>query len=473
MSDNRLLIFIPTYNEAENIKSIYSQIKALQLNADMLLLDDNSPDGTGGIMDDIAAADSSVHTIHRSGKLGVGSAHQDGIKWAYDHGYKTLITMDCDFTHSPDCIPKFIFHSEGYDIVIGSRFMSEGSLSTWNAMRKFLTHAGHFLTTSLLKMPYDATGAFRLYKLDKIPQGTFELVHSKGYSFFYESLYILFLNHHPIKEVPINLPARTYGHSKMDWKNVRRSVTQLVHLYLNTLVQKESFIYADPLDKFSGKADSEWDAYWDTKNTPTNLVYDLLAAFYRKAIIKQNLNHFVKQYFAKGSTVLHAGCGGGQVDSDVVGWVRVHALDISPIALTRYKKLHGDKCTVLHGSIMDIPANPGIYDGIYNLGVMEHLTENEIDTSLREFHRVMKPGGRLILFWPPVFGATVIFLHSVHYLLNDILKKNVKLYPDEISLLRSKRQAEILMNKAGFKVKQFYFGVRDLFTYAIIVAEKE
>ena len=135
-SGGRTLIFIPTYNEAENVENIYKQIKALNVDADMLFLDDNSPDGTGEIIDRISAADPSVHSIHRKGKLGIGSAHMDGIRWAYARGYKMLITMDCDLTHSPDYLPDFIRHSTDCDIVVGSRYMKKDSIVEWNLFRK-------------------------------------------------------------------------------------------------------------------------------------------------------------------------------------------------------------------------------------------------------------------------------------------------------------------------------------------------
>ena len=155
---NELLIFVPTYNEQENVELILGQLLALGLSADILFIDDNSPDGTGDLLDQLAARYPSVFVQHRSGKLGVGSAHVSGIRWAYDRGYKMLMTMDCDFTHSPDYIRDFLAKREDADIVVGSRYLLQESLSTWNAYRKLLTRLGHVLTVVFLKMPYDATG---------------------------------------------------------------------------------------------------------------------------------------------------------------------------------------------------------------------------------------------------------------------------------------------------------------------------
>src|SRR5690349_20504841 len=107
-SDRKLLIFVPTYNEAENVEALYNQICDLKLDAHILFLDDNSPDGTGDIIDRLAAENPKVHVIHRPGKQGIGSAHTTGIRWAYQHGFQSLVTMDCDFTHSPQRIPEFL-----------------------------------------------------------------------------------------------------------------------------------------------------------------------------------------------------------------------------------------------------------------------------------------------------------------------------------------------------------------------------
>jgi len=222
------VIVIPTYNEAENVRNLYAQIKSLGLNVKLLFVDDNSPDGTGRILDEIAASDSDVEVLHRPGKQGIGSAHAAGIRAAYDRGFQILVTMDCDFTHSPELIAVFLAHADEFDVVIGSRYMQQGSLKTWNLYRKFLTHLGHFLTVAFLDMPFDATGAFRVYRIDKIPLGVFQLVTSTSYSFFFESLLILHLNGFRIKEIPIELPSRTYGESKMQTADI---ITSLRYLY--------------------------------------------------------------------------------------------------------------------------------------------------------------------------------------------------------------------------------------------------
>src|SRR3989338_4180135 len=233
---SQMLIAIPTYNERENLESIHQRIRRLPIQADILIVDDNSPDGTGEIAQRLSGKDSRLYLMRRSGKLGIGSAHLDAIHWAYKKRYACLLTMDCDFTHQPEDIPIFISSSKQKDVVIGTRFVDSQSLKDWEPFRKMVTHLGHFLTKKLLKMPYDASGAFRLYHLDRIPEGLFDLVRTKGYAFFFESLFILNTNGHSIQEIPIILPARTCGHSKMNTMDAVKGLSRLATTFLDSKI---------------------------------------------------------------------------------------------------------------------------------------------------------------------------------------------------------------------------------------------
>lgn len=474
-----LLIFIPTYNERENVGAILGQLLALDLKTDILFVDDNSPDGTGILLDELAKDHPNVMVQHRAGKLGIGSAHKHSIAWAYEQGYTQLVTMDCDFTHSPEYIHQFIKLGKTADVVVGSRYLHQGSLSTWNARRRTLTHLGHWATGFFLGLPYDATGGYRLYRLDRVSRYFLTTVQSQGYSFFFESLFILHLNNYRIAEVPTNLPARTYGHSKMRFSDAVNSLSQLVHLFLGKLINRERFNIVEPFHpdeaKAKGLIDPQgWNDYWSRNDSKqAHLVYDLIAAFYRRFIIRPSLNKFIGGNFKPHSVLMHAGCGSGQVDKDIGQKFSIMALDISPVALGMYKKSNRNVRQLIHGSIFDIPLEAESVDGIYNLGVMEHFSEKEIKNILSEFHRVLTPQGRIVLFWPPKFGLSVMFLKSVHFILNDLLKKNVQLHPAEITHIASKKQATAILGNSGFSVKDYSFGLGDLFTHAIIVGEKK
>ncbi len=478
MGEMNVLVFIPTYNERDNVEKIFHEIVALGLDLDVLFLDDNSPDGTGEILDELVTSNNRVHVIHRQGKLGIGSAHQEGIRWAYEHHYSLLITMDCDFTHPPDYIPIIINNLNDFHVVVGSRYMLDDSLEGWNLFRKFLTLAGHFMTKYLLKMPYDATGAFRLYNLDRIPEYAFEMVSSRGYSFFFESLYILHLNGHSIQEIPIKLPPRTYGHSKMRMTDAWHSLTFLFTTSLTTLFYKEKYEIYEPFVSedvvHPAVADSKnWDDYWGSQKSAGGLIYDAIAAFYRKFIIKKALNHFIRKHFPKGSHILHAGCGSGQVDKDNGDDYSIDALDISLKALSIYKKVNKRHGKLMHGSIFHIPLPDASVDGIYNLGVMEHFTEEEITEILCEFRRVMKRDGKLMIFWPPEFGSSVMFFKIFKLVFQPFFKKKLVLHPHEICRIQSKEHVQKILQSANMKIVDYYFGIRDLFTHAIIVAIKK
>ena len=472
----KVLIAIPTYNEVENVIPIYREIKKQKISADILFIDDNSKDGTSKIITDISKKDKSVLLISRKKKLGIGSAHQEAIKYAYSKKYKNLITMDCDFTHKPADIKKIIKKKGTGDIIVGSRYISKGSLSEWNLIRKTLTLTAHFLTKNLLKMPYDATSAFRLYNLEKIPRDLFTKVESSSYSFFFESMFILHVNKFKIKEVSIELPARTYGNSKMTFKDIYTSLMLLVKTFYLYKTYKDLFIYTPQIltpNKLKTDVESEWDDYWKFQRKNRKILYDTIAIFYRKYIIRQNLNRHIKSNFKKNANVLHAGSGGGQVDADIIKYIKITGLDISTGALNLYKRLYGDSCKIIHGSIFNIPSKKESFDGIYNLGVMEHFTEKEILKILKEFNRILKKDGKIILFWPPAFGISVLFLNTMHFILNDVLGKKIRLHPEEITKVKSKKQIKNMLSQSGFELVKFSFGPRDLFTYVVIVAIKK
>ena len=202
---DKTLIFIPTYNERENAPRMCMEIYNLGLDADVLFVDDASPDGTGTALDEMKPRFPRLIVHHRSGKLGIGSAHAYAIQWAYDQGYQILVTMDCDFTHLPEDIPKMIAAAEGYDVAVGSRFMTKGSLPGWSLTRKLTTASGHFLTKTLLEIPFK-----RIRCVSRLPFNTirevFHLVAPTGYAFFFESLFVLSKNGFRIVEIPIVLP---------------------------------------------------------------------------------------------------------------------------------------------------------------------------------------------------------------------------------------------------------------------------
>jgi dolichol-phosphate mannosyltransferase len=215
--NNDLLIFTPTYLEKDNIGPLLDQILSLNLPADILVIDDNSPDGTASLVKKYSFINNQIRLIKRNKKKGIGSAHKKGLNYAIANNYKYLITLDSDFSHKTIYLPQLLqkLKKENLDIVIGSRFISKNSLAKWNIIRKTITHFGHFLTEKILDLPYDSSGALRCYKLKNINKNIITNIKSDDYAFFYESLSLLHLKKMKISEISIDLPARLHGHSKM------------------------------------------------------------------------------------------------------------------------------------------------------------------------------------------------------------------------------------------------------------------
>ena len=477
-----LLVMIATYNEAVNIQLMFDKLRALSLEFDILIVDDNSPDGTGDIVEKIAAKMSGIFLISRPEKLGVGSAHLDGILYAYKNGYKKLLTLDCDFSHDPELIPEIVAMGKKYEVVTTNRFKEEDGLKTWARHRRLLTNVARYLIYFSLGLPYDSTGAFRLYNLENIPVELFKKTQSSSYSFFWESMYLLWKNNFSIIEKPIKLPARTYGSSKMRLKDIIVSLLFLLSFFLKSKLMPKKLIIGNeiPNDFRRHNSEKEWDYYWLKKSnsnnnlTPKNLsLYDFIATFYRRYLIRPNLDRHIFKSFKQGSILVHAGCGSGEVDTNVLKNMKVKAVDISSQALDLYKENHSKKAQVYKADISNLPFKDDEVDGVYNLGVMEHFSKADILKILREFNRITKDGGKVILFWPPVFGLSVIALHIIHAFMRYVLKNRNKLHPEEPNKIRSRAAAFALLKEAGFVSKSWSFSVMDLFTYVVLVGEKE
>ena len=215
-----------------------------------------------------------------------------------------------------------------------------------------------------------------------------------------------------------------------------------------------------------------WDEYWLKPKSPLIRIYGGIASLYRKYLIKRNLDRLMSESFPKNSTLVHAGCGSGQVDTDITGEHSVIAFDMSAPALKIYERVHDDPHDLVRGTIFSIPIKDGSVDGIYHLAVMQHFDKDEIHQILSEFHRILKPEGKMVVFWPPKFGLSVSVLTVAHFVLNRVLRRGIKLHPDEITLLRSRSHANSLFNKARFAVDGYYFGIKDFFTYCMLVVSK-
>jgi glycosyltransferase involved in cell wall biosynthesis len=223
---------LPTYNEAGNIARLVADLRRVDPSLHLLIVDDNSPDGTGGIADDLVRATENVAVLHRPGKLGLGSAHVAGLDRAVDGGYQTVVTMDCDYTHLPADVPKLLeaLESQQADVAAGSRYGHAAGVRDWPVWRQMITKTAHFCTVNLLGIPFDATSAFRAYRTSALKRVPYRTIRGDGYSFIFEMLFTCVQEGLRIAEVPMEMPIRQAGQSKISRIEIVRALVTLMRL---------------------------------------------------------------------------------------------------------------------------------------------------------------------------------------------------------------------------------------------------
>lgn len=230
------LLIIPTLNERKNVTLLFKKIKKIDSKINILFVDDNSTDGTREEILHLKKKNKSIFYIFRPKKLGIGSAHKDGLKFAYKKKYKIILTMDADGTHNPKYIKKLLKYSLNYDLISTNRFEQKNSLIEWPIQRRFLTRVRYYLINILLNISYDSSGAYRCYNTKNIKLNDILIAKNDGYSFFWESLYLLNKKKYSIKEIPIHLPYRKVGSSKMTIKDIVGSLLYLFKYSLKNLI---------------------------------------------------------------------------------------------------------------------------------------------------------------------------------------------------------------------------------------------
>jgi len=214
----RALVIIPTYNEQENIHSLVQAVLAEDERIDVLVVDDASPDGTGGIADALARDSGRVHVIHRSGKLGLGTAYVAGFQYALAHRYDRVIEMDADFSHRPEDLPRLIAASDEADVVVGSRNVPGGRAEGWSPLRHLVSKGGSLYARLLLGLPIkDCTSGFKCFRRAAIELLDLPALRSNGYAFQVEVNHACAQSGLRLAEVPIVFPDRIRGRSKMSW----------------------------------------------------------------------------------------------------------------------------------------------------------------------------------------------------------------------------------------------------------------
>ncbi|UCE25481.1 MAG: polyprenol monophosphomannose synthase [Candidatus Zixiibacteriota bacterium] len=239
MSQQRALIIFPTYNERDNIEKIVHAVLPLDARIHVLIVDDNSPDGTGEIADRLASEEPKVSVLHRDKKDGLGRAYIAGFHWAIENEYDFVFEMDADFSHGPEYIKDFLREIQNYDLVLGSRYISGVNVINWPMSRLLLSYFANVYTRIITGMPIrDATGGFKCFRRQVLEAIDLDAVTSSGYSFQIEMSMRAWRKGFRIHEIPIVFVDRIAGSSKMSKKIMREAIWMVWWLRIRSMLGK-------------------------------------------------------------------------------------------------------------------------------------------------------------------------------------------------------------------------------------------
>lgn len=232
-------LVLPTYNERENLRSLIVALSALPVPIQIIIVDDNSPDGTGQLADELASGRNDIHVIHRAGKLGLGTAYTAGFRRALAMGADLILTMDADFSHDPSYLPVLLGASQRYDLVIGSRYVPGGGVRLWGPDRKLLSWGANALAHLVLGLhARDCTAGFRCYRRAVLEAIDLDAIRANGYSYLIEMLYNCQELGFTVGEVPIIFIDRRLGQSKISRSEILKAARTVLRLALRRLLRK-------------------------------------------------------------------------------------------------------------------------------------------------------------------------------------------------------------------------------------------
>lgn len=238
-SMNNTLIVVPTYNERENLTPLVKRVLALPVPADLLIVDDNSPDGTGKLADELASKEPRVFVLHRQEKNGLGRAYIAGFKYALERGYEFVFEMDGDLSHNPDDIPMFLEAAKNADLVLGSRYLNGIRIINWPLSRLMLSKGAAKYVQIITGMPFtDPTGGYKCFRRRSLLALNLDTVESNGYSFQIELTHKLWRQGMHVVEVPIIFTDRFQGRSKMTGHIIREAVTMVLRLWVQNRLRR-------------------------------------------------------------------------------------------------------------------------------------------------------------------------------------------------------------------------------------------
>ncbi len=236
---NKTLVVVPTYNERENLPPLAQRLMALSVPVDVLVVDDNSPDGTGKLADEMAAKNPRIHVLHRTEKTGLGRAYIAGFKWALEQGFEFIFEMDGDLSHNPDDIPMFLEAAREADLVLGSRYINGIRIINWPLSRLMLSKGAAKYVKVVTGMPItDPTGGYKCFRRQALEAINLDAIHSNGYSFQIEMTHKLWRQGLRVVEVPIIFTDRFQGHSKMTGHIISEAFCMVWRLLLQNKLRR-------------------------------------------------------------------------------------------------------------------------------------------------------------------------------------------------------------------------------------------
>jgi len=384
-------IILPTYNEKENIKKLIEEIFKIVKDINIIVVDDNSPDGTHLIVEELSKKFKNLYLIKRQCKMGLGSAYITGFKYAKEKLHsKFVITMDCDFSHSPYAIPEIIKELERNDLVIGSRYTKDGKVVDSPIIRRFISRSANFCASFFVGIKVkDATSGFRGYRLEILEKINYDKIFSNGYSFLTEIIYkISKIKNVRIKEIPITFYDRKYGKSKISKKEILKAIYTIIRLTIFKILIKKEVPYYNLVEKELSLLN------------PINYLRFLLHAG----------RYFKISKILKDGNLLDIGCGKpAEFMNDGSFLIFIDrknsiGIDVNNLKINNFK--------FVKASVLNLPFKNETFDNIVAMEILEHI--EDVDRALSEIKRVLKKDGVFIMSTPDnsILWKVIWFLWS-------------------------------------------------------------
>ena len=478
---SRTLVFAATYNEKNNVVPLVARITAAASDADILIVDDDSPDGTGPLLDELARANHRLMVIHRPGKLGLGSAHQLAMLCAMQNGYDFLVTMDADLSHDPADIPRLLQALGNADFVIGSRYMP-GGYCDYGGYRRFVSMGANAAARALLRLPlHEFTTSFRAFRVTALGKVNFLKLRSLGYSFFLESVYRLQQAGFRLTEIPIRFGDRLAGTSKIPRFEILSGILKLLHLFSSRTLKRKMPVPLAPTGNSCPNCGSPFLVEWIARkaretegapsasfrcssmahaskprvvkclqcglaHVPTSEQPGDLESIYANVVDEDYLQNMPSKrrtfarafrriwpFLPKPGTMLELGsyCGLFLLEAQRNGW---SAKGIEPSRWAAAYARNTSGVDVIDGTLEEaLPKLQGPYDAVVSWDVLEHVRDP--GAFLRAAHGLLKPGGVLCLstldmgsWFPRLTGAHWPWLMEMHlfYFDGDVLARMMR-----------------------------------------------